>query len=397
MRGRLTVSTQARHPGSESASPMATPRDRPGIHHRGRRKAVAWTVTVVVLAGAGAGIWLARPFGTHGGASGVSDNAYPVSYATVTRRTLTSQASVDGTLGYAGSYSVVNQARGIYTALPGAGQVYRDGQVLYRVDGNPVMLLYGTVPAYRSLAEGQYASSTSGADVEQLNRDLVAMGYASSSAMAGQGWSYFGWETKYALERLQAGLGVKQTGKLDLGQAVFLPSAARITAVQPTLGTQAGPGSQVATASSTARQVSVSLDAAQQSQVAPGDRVTITLPNGRTTPGRVASVSKVAVSSSSGPTVTVLITPLDQAATGTLDQAPVTVLITTASVPDALVVPVSALLSLASGGYAVEEVTPGGRHTLVPASPGLFDDADGLVQVSGPGLAAGQRVVVPAT
>jgi hypothetical protein len=26
---------------------------------------------------------------------------------------------------------------------------------------------------------------------------------------------------------------------------------------------------------------------------------------------------------------------------------------------------------------------------------GLFDDAAGMVQVSGPGLAAGQRVVVP--
>ena len=47
------------------------------------------------------------------------------------------------------------------------------------------------------------------------------------------------------------------------------------------------------------------------------------------------------------------------------------------------------------GGYAVEEVTGSGRHYLVPVSLGLFDDADGLVQVIGPGLAAGQHVVVP--
>ena len=60
-----------------------------------------------------------------------------------------------------------------------------------------------------------------------------------------------------------------------------------------------------------------------------------------------------------------------------------------------LVVPVDALLALASGGYAVEEIGAGGAHHLVAVTTGLFDDADGLVQVSGSGLAAGQRVVVP--
>jgi hypothetical protein len=33
----------------------------------------------------------------------------------------------------------------------------------------------------------------------------------------------------------------------------------------------------------------------------------------------------------------------------------------------------------------------------VPVDLGLFDDADGLVQVLGSGLKAGQRVVVPAS
>jgi hypothetical protein len=58
-------------------------------------------------------------------------------------------------------------------------------------------------------------------------------------------------------------------------------------------------------------------------------------------------------------------------------------------------VPVDALLAQANGGYAVE-VTAGGRHHLVPVTPGLFDDASGLVQVAGTKLAAGQHVVVPA-
>jgi hypothetical protein len=93
------------------------------------------------------------------------------------------------------------------------------------------------------------------------------------------------------------------------------------------------------------------------------------------------------------------VTPSDPAATGTWDQAPVQVGITTDSVPDALVVPVTALLAQSSGGYAVEVVGAGagaGNH-LVAVSLGLFDDADGLVQVTGSGLAAGQEVVVPST
>jgi hypothetical protein len=60
-----------------------------------------------------------------------------------------------------------------------------------------------------------------------------------------------------------------------------------------------------------------------------------------------------------------------------------------------LAVPVNALLALSGGGDAVEVVAGNGTHHLVVARPGLFDDAAGMVQVSGPGLAAGQRVVVP--
>jgi hypothetical protein len=143
--------------------------------------------------------------------------------------------------------------------------------------------------------------------------------------------------------------------------------------------------------------VSLELDAAEQSAVAVGDPVTITLPDNSTTPGVVTSIGTVASSSQSGgsPTVPVTVRPLDASATGSIDQAPVDVAITTGSVSNTLVVPVDALLALAGGGYAVEEVSSTGHHQLVGVSLGLFDDADGLVQVSGPGLAAGQRVVVP--
>jgi hypothetical protein len=89
----------------------------------------------------------------------------------------------------------------------------------------------------------------------------------------------------------------------------------------------------------------------------------------------------------------------DSAATGSWDQAPVQVGITTASVRGALTVPVTALLARAGGRYAVEVVGTGvgTRNRLISVSLGLFDDAAGLVQVTGSGLAAGQEVVVPST
>jgi hypothetical protein len=353
---------------------------------------VAIAGLVVVVAAAGLAIPLVDPFGGSGHKrTGVKDNAYPTALDTVKRRSLASRTSVSGTLEYAGTYSVVNQASGTATWLPHTGEAIGRGGVLYRVAGKPVVLLFGRVPAFRALKQGM-----TGKDVRQLNANLVALGYGSE---LDPGSAYFSSATKYALEQFQAALHVKKTGTLDLGQAVFLPRPVRITKVMATLGTAVQPGGVVAQASSTTRRVEVQLDASQQSSVKPGDRVLITLPDGRTTPGLVTAVGKVASTAggSSSPKVPVYVAPRHPKATGTLDKAPVSVEITTASVKDALVVPVDALLARSGGGYAVEAVGAGGVHRLVPVTLGLFDDADGLVQVTGSRLAAGQRIVVPST
>ena len=373
-------------PQAAAAMAVAAEPD-PGRRPRRRRRRVVAGAAAGVAA-AGVALAVTGPFGgTAALGPGAAGNAAPASLAAVTRQPLQSQTSLNATLGYAGSYNVAGHGSGTITWLPAAGQVIRQGQVLYRVDnGSPVFLLYGRVPAWRALSEAM-----SGADVRQLNAGLVALGYATSSALS-PGSDYFSAETAYALGELQEHLGVTQTGTLPLGQAVFLPSAIRVTTVSASLGAPAA--GTVLQASSTRRVVTIDLDAAQQSEVKVGDRVTITLPDGQAAPGVVSSVGKVATGGST-PTVAVLVTPTDPAATGSLDQAPVQVSITTASVKDALVVPVNALLAR-PGGYAVEEATAGGRHHLVPVTLGLFDDAAGLVQVTGPGLAAGQHVVVPA-
>jgi hypothetical protein len=347
----------------------------------------------------------------------------PANTVKVERRTLSATVSLDGTLTYRAGpngspYSVINQAQGTYTKLPDPGQVISQGQMLYRVDDSPVVLLYGSTPAYRSLSVG-----ATGVDVVELNADLVALGYASSAQLSPTS-SVFDSATATAWEKLEAAVGVTQNGTLALGQAVFEPTALRVTSLSAPLGGSTQTGQTVMQGSSTTRQVQVALDASQQTDVAVGDKVTITLPNNQTTPGVVSSLGTVATCpSSSGaggssssspapgtdtcssgspgsnntPSITVDVTPSDPAATGTWDQAPVQVNITTASVPSALVVPVTALLAQSGGGYAVEVVDSRGAHHLAAVSLGLFDDADGLVQVTGSKLVAGQEVVVPAT
>ena len=378
----------SRRADTRAAAGMSVPAGPdPGRGGRRRRRRVVLAGAAAVVAAAGVAVAVAGPFAGAGHAGGgAAASGYPTALSAITQRLLQSQTSVSATLGYAGSYTVTGHG-GTLTWLPAPGRVIGQGQVLYRVgNGTPVVLLYGRVPAWRALAAGVH-----GADVRQLNRALVALGCATG-AQLDPASKYFTAATGYALERLQARLGLPQTGALPLGQAVFVPSAIRVTTVPGALGAAAA--GAVLAATSARHVVTIALDAAQQSEVQAGDTVAITLPDGRVTPGVVATVGKVATGGAS-PKVTVTVALTHPRVAGALDQAPVTVAITTATVKHALVVPVTALLAR-PGGYAVEEAGPAGRHHLVPVRLGLFDDAAGLVQVSGPGLAAGQRIVVPA-
>jgi multidrug efflux pump subunit AcrA (membrane-fusion protein) len=358
-----------------------------------RRRVIASLVVLALGVGTGLAVW---SFG-RGGRQAIegNDNGSSTSLATVTRGSLSSRTSVNGTLTYAGSHGVVNQATGTLTALPAVGDVIEPGEVLYRVDGDPVVLLQGNVPAYRILVQG-----LSGPDVRQLNADLVDLGYATRAALDPASHR-FGSQTSRALRKLQARLGLETTGVLLLGQAVFLPSGVRVTEVSATSGTPAEQGVSVLSVTSTTRQVSIELDAANQGLVELEDRVTITLPDGATTPGEVSRVGTVATTPSSeteeaSPTIPVRVTLTHPGSIGQLDQAPVLVSITTDSIEDALSVPVTAIVGKSGGGYAVE-VSSGGSHHLVPVELGLFDDVEGKVQVTGSGLHEGDQVVVPSS
>ena len=362
---------------------------------RGRR---GWVIAGVVAVAVAAAVIAAAAAGVFNGSGstgpGAAGTAYRTSVATVKRQTLVSQSSLSGTLADSGSYTVVNQATGTITALPAVGRTVRQGGVLYEVSGTPVVLLYGNVPDYRDMSEG-----LTGADVREFNKALIALGYTTRADVlaAGLGMGYFSAATTTAWEDYQTALGITApSATVSLGQVVFLPTAAKIGAWETgvTPGASAAPGTALMTATSPVPQVTINLDPSLETEIKAGDKVEIDLPAGGATTGVVTSVSKVASTNASGVTSVPVYVALDHPkAAKDLSSAPVTVKVTTGSVANALVVPVAALMAR-TGGYAVEVTGPGGHH-LVKVSVGLFDDADGMVQVTG-NLTPGQHVVVPA-
>jgi hypothetical protein len=323
----------------------------------------------------------------------------PANTAKVEKGKLSAMVSIDGTLTYrarsdGSPYPVINRRSGIYTQLPEVGDKVDCGGVLYRVDDHPVVLLCGSTPAYRSLWEGD-----KGSDVTELNGNLVDLGYATRAQLDPSS-AYFSSETAFALEKLQSRLGADQTGTLDLGQAVFLPTSVRIAKVSGDLGGTALPGAQVLDATSDTLEVQVALDPSQQGQVLTGDLAEITLPGNTSVTGKVdrlGRVAQVSAGQNNNPgqaTIPAFISLDDPGKARGLDMAPVRVEIRTVGVENALSVPVTALVGRAGGGFAVEVVRAGGRRELVPVELGLFDTAGGRVQVGG-NLHEGDQVVVP--
>ena len=386
--------SRGRQAGQQADVPPAAAAEARGPH--GRRRWVAVGIVIVVAAGA-VSAWRAGVFSPPAAPGAGGQGAPPPATRPVVREDLSSQMPVNATLGYAGSYTVRGQGSGTLTWLPPAGRVIRQGQALYRTgNGSPVVLLYGSVPDWRDLAEG-----TAGQDVSQLNHDLVRLGYADRAGVAALGWDYYSWQTASGVQRLEEHLGVASPpGSLSLGQVVFEPEALRVTQLTGSLGgPAAGP---VLAATSDRHVVTVPLDVSDESEVKAGDAVTVTLPDGATTAGVISSVGTVATTSASGqgqnPTTTIPVTVklTHPSAAGTLDQAPVTVNITTATARNVLAVPVTALVAR-PGGYDVEVTGPQNTRQWVPVQVGpVFDDATGLVQVTG-ALTPGERVVVAAS
>ncbi|MGA8720394.1 MAG: hypothetical protein WB557_20470, partial [Solirubrobacteraceae bacterium] len=152
---------------------------------------------------------------------------------TVQRRNLIETDTESGTLSYNRPQTVYNRLTGTITWLPQVGQVIKAGGTLYKIDGDPVLLMNGTTPAYRDLGP----ADSNGADIEQLNRNLVALGFNAANITVDDVWQD---ATTEGVDLLQESLGETETGTLTLGQIVFLPRDQIVTTVDGTLGSTGG-------------------------------------------------------------------------------------------------------------------------------------------------------------
>lgn len=289
--------------------------------------------------------------------------------------------------------SRLGQPRGVLTRIAAVGSTVQPGQTLFTLDGDhPVVLMTGGVPAWRDLAPGV----ADGTDIEQLETNLQALAFASVGMTVDRHWDA---RTTAAVKAWQKTQGAPPTGVVALGAVVFEPAALRITADGASLGATVQQGATILHATSTTPVVTVALDPALQTKVHAGDAVSVIMPDGTSGTGAVAEVGTVATApqgnqpgANASPTIDVTIALDDPSATGGLDQAPVSVSITTSTASDVLAVPVSALVELLEGGYAVQIRADDGSLHYTRVQLGLF--ANGWVEVTGQSLSEGQTVVV---
>jgi multidrug efflux system membrane fusion protein len=359
---------------------------------RRRRIGRLMVAAVVVLAASAttvAGVFV-LPGGERGGQA---RSDLPPATAQVTRQTLVDTQSEDGELGYGAGMLVTARLAGTVTALPAPGSTLKRGRALYRVDNTPVVLLYGSLPAYRVLSPG-----AKGADVKQLEQNLKALGYSGFTVD-----DEYSVRTADAVREWQDDLGLPESGVVELGRVVYATGPVRVDEQKAAVGDAAQPGTAVLTYTRSARVITVELDVSEARLARKGAAVVVSLSDDKTVPGTIVKTRTVIdTDTGSGDgdganepkrKIEVTVTVDDEKALARLDQATLKVAFTASSRKDVLTVPVAALLALAEGGYGVQMVD-GTATRIVPVRTGLF--AGGRVEVSGEGLSEGMTVGMPA-
>lgn len=276
---------------------------------------------------------------------------------------------------------------GTVTTIIDEGSIAGLGEELMTIDGEPVVLLIGDVPVFRAMGLG-----VSGADVLQLEAALVELGYGDADDFTADG--VFDEASRLAVVAWQAAIGAQPDGVVNVGDVIFLPNPIRVGDNLVAVGDVVRDGTPIISTSVSATFVTVELSTNDQDLVAVGDAVVVVLPNGTREPASVTEIGTVVQANQGGDTFFEMTVTLDDpdAAPG-LDEAPVDVEIIGDSAANVLAVPVTALIALAEGGYAVEIVAEDGTTFLVAVDPGLF--ADGAVEVASDGLQPGLLVVIP--
>ena len=329
-------------------------------------------------------------------------------FTSVQRQTLSSTESFSGTVRYDAPVEVIRVAGGEASgtaAGSGAGgggqsgasaQIVDEritwviepgtevdnGDLLYEVNREPVVLLTGSVPSYRTLQR-----SDTGDDVAVLQAALVRLGYDPDGLVEIDG--EFGALTEEMVEAWQQTIGADVDGAVELGEIVVRSGASRVASVAVGTGDDVSSDTTILVLSSVDRVIELDVEADRVHLLADGQGVDVRLPDRTLVAGRVMSIDSV-VDAGTG-TVRVIVESNGIVAAS--DQAPVTVLVTSDLALDALVVETEAIMSTLTYGYVLEVIEDDGSTVTLPIEIGVTDGT--VVVVSGAGLEQGLRVRAP--
>jgi hypothetical protein len=355
--------------------------------------AVVLVAAAAIVAGATGHLGTTSAPGTPGASASTPDarpaaSSGPVTEA-VSRRTLQVTADLSGALGYGATRTLAAPGQGTLTRIAPAGTLVSRGQALWEVDGHRgPSLLYGSRPLWRDLR----ARVKDGADVLEVEQNLAALGVAPKGMKVNRHWDA---KTTAAVRRWQRKTGQPRTGVIRVDQIVMAAGPLRLGEAKAALGAMLAPGTPVVDATGSERTVTLSVSLGKLKLVPVGASVTVEFPDGTTTQATVRGVGRTVAAGGQGSpdTVEVVVAFAQQASLPAYDAAPVTVHVATASHANVLAVPVASLVALLEGGYAVEVVAADGSRHYVGVTTGM--DQDGWIEVTGTGLAEGDKVVMP--
>lgn len=337
----------------------------------------------------------------------------PTARAEITSGPMTAETTTRGKLRPVVQRDVVATSGGVITELPAADALLVPGTVAHRIDTKPVVVMAGSMPAWRDFAVGM----TPGPDVRQLEENLRTFGYLDAEPSED-----FTWHTKWAVRSWQRDLGLPAQDSLSKDLIMFAAEPLRVGAFEHQVGERVDAGAKVYRASGAAMEVAATIRPADAELAPVGTAVTVEFPGGTSAEGTVTSVGaaeeqKPEAGAEAGGTgevlIPIVVTFADQSAAAGLSLVSVSLRFSTVVRDDVLTVPVDALIPIEDDEFAVElpaatgtagahggsrasHTTDGSgssKRQLIPVEVGAF--ASGLVEISGEGIRAGLEVTVP--
>ena len=277
----------------------------------------------------------------------------------------------EGQIDFSGLIEVTS-VPGAYDVLP-AGTTVDANDVLFRVDGQPVVALIGETPMFRDIGVDDV-----GVDVQQLEQSLVDLGFDPGVTVTVD--QTFTANTELMVERWQRSVGATDSGQVALSSVVFIPGPAQVAGLEnpaAVLGLQ-----------TVDRVLTFTVPVSDIATLATGDVVSALLPDRSRIDVAISAIGPV---QNAAVEVTADI-PAD-AQLPSLDIIAATISWDRESAIDVLALPPGVFVRLDSGDYAVEVVEPSGATSFVSVQ--LGERSGTSVELSGDGIAEGTVVINP--